>query len=451
MKRHVVLSAALVLAPMSSSWAAQLNAPAALPGAANPAALAGGNNVTVSNKCCSIWDFLGVNQVGKFLNNNLFQTRLGQAVATALGPVGRALGLGPALTNDVFAKEGGAMGLANKLKKEEKKVPLKVQAIRYLGTLDCNCYPEVVDALLASLDDCSEVVRYEALVALHSRCQSNARCKTRKYCKIDNGHFSHLKGLAHHKSCEGGVCLKDGCDGTECTSCECHGCQCQKKVMDKLNELLLERDENGCLKEKCEKIRALATQMIEECLSLRQPPPGVDAPATTPEGAKPRLDERPKPAAKETGARVPTARTAPVVADAAPTPSVDAPKSMWRNWFKRNSEAASMETVGAREPAAAPAERVETIVPDALGGTVIATPSTRWTGWFRPKNAGGTMIAEPIVDGAARPTSPERTSGVEHTVAKPVPAEPTGTVTDRQYVTPKSSDGRHLWGELFGY
>ena len=63
-----------------------------------------------------------------------------------------------------------AMGLANQLKKEEKKTPLKIQAIKYLATLDCQCYPEIVDGYWL-LDDCVEKVPYEALLALHHKCR----------------------------------------------------------------------------------------------------------------------------------------------------------------------------------------------------------------------------------------------------------------------------------------
>lgn len=215
-------------------------------------------NVTVTNKCCSMWDYLGVQQIGSFVDQNVVKTRLGQAVATALSPIARALGLGPSLLSDKFAKEGGVMGLAHELKKEEKKVPLKIRAIKYLGTLDCQCYPEVVDTLLVSLDDCSEKVRFEALQALEGKCGE-------KKCLL----FHH----ASRSSCT--TC--DPCNGGGCPECDCSGCMCQKKVVDRLNQLLLARDEFGCLTEKSPRIRQLATKMIEDCLIRHQPHPGVMA------------------------------------------------------------------------------------------------------------------------------------------------------------------------------
>ena len=249
MTRRILLTAALLAGPASAALAADAAAPAP------------GGDVIVTNKCCSIWDFLGVQQACDFIDQNLVK------------PVTNALRLTP-LTSDTFANEPGAMGLASKLKKEEKKAPLKVKAIRYLATLDCNCYPEVVDTLLASLDDCCEVVRYEALKALNNKCRSN--CFGCKKCRVKKSIYSK----------------KGSCD--TCKTENCCGCQCQKKVVNRLNDLLLERDETGCLKEKSVRVRELATAMIEECLSCLQPPPEMCEESAPQEQVKPRPDPLPK-------------------------------------------------------------------------------------------------------------------------------------------------------------
>lgn len=267
----VLTTTGMLLAQVPPAVPGGLPAAPGAAGLANPAgaAAAPGNQVNVSNKCCSIWDFLGVNQVGKLLSGAL-RTRLGQAITRFLSPLGRVLGLGPSILSDKFANEGGAMGLANQLKKEEAKVPLKVQAIKYLATLDCICYPEVVDALLASLDDCAEVVRYEALKALRKQCKGPENCP---------------------KHCAAG----DGCPDV------CESCQCQKKVVDRLNELLLARDPTGCLKEKSQRVRDLATQMIEECLTCRQPPPAEPRQEEQADPVPQAIPEAAPPTAKATG------------------------------------------------------------------------------------------------------------------------------------------------------
>ena len=62
--------------------------------------------------------------------------------------------------------------------------PQKIKAIRYLATLGCSgCYPDIEDALLASLDDCTESVRYEAAKAFRELSGSScATCKTKSCC-----------------------------------------------------------------------------------------------------------------------------------------------------------------------------------------------------------------------------------------------------------------------------
>ncbi|MFO0946912.1 MAG: hypothetical protein U1D30_13365 [Planctomycetota bacterium] len=391
MKRYIV--AAAILLGQATLTYAQPNVavpggvPAApgLPGAA-PAANAGapGNNVTVSNKCCSIWDFLGVNQVGKLVGG-AFKTRLGQTIAGFLSPLGRVLGLGPSLLSDKFANEGGAMGLANQLKKEEAKIPLKVQAIRYLATLDCVCYPEVVDALLASLDDCAEVVRYEALKALHKQC----------------------KGPTH--------CNKEGCAADGSCPDVCMSCQCQKKVVDRLNTLLLERDTTGCLKEKSERVRELATQMIEECLSCRQPPPAETA-------APPRTDP------------VPELKSDPV-----PTAKSSSKNSFIPTWFKWNDpEPKHLEAVPVKE-VKEKFEEVPATNADATSPypTNLAKPSAKQhTSWYRAQPATETTKTEAVVE-TVQPT-----------------AQPKVVYTTPKTKTKSSSSHaprRHLVGEIFGY
>ncbi|QDU62035.1 hypothetical protein Pan216_29010 [Planctomycetes bacterium Pan216] len=434
-----------------------------LPTYAQEQAVAGATTVNVSKKCCSIFDFLGIGQAFDFINENIFKSALGQAANRVLGPVGRALGLGPSLLSDKFANEPGAMGLAHKLKKEELKAPLKVKAIEYLGTLDCNCYPEVVDALLASLDDCTEVVRFAALKALRKQCGKK--------------HFSHLHG--HKQSCE--------CE-SECR-CDCRGCQCQRKVIERLNDLLLERDETGCLKEKSHRVRELATIMIEECLSKRQPPPGMcmDEPA---EEVKPAPEKKPTPD--------PVPKAKPDVAPKAvpDTTTTNSPSSLgsWlRSWSRASksdepaeqvTETVSHEVVQEtpaptatavthtagyrgvpREPVEAAVEtRVETRVEEPLVSEVIEeeyVPARHRRGSARPRFGKRTFgsrcracerrekLAEVETDEAA-----PRVSGEVALITAEVVAEE-GIVIEsperqaKQSGSPKSR--RHLLGEIFGY
>lgn len=351
MNRRVLLAGAIALSVPTITLAQ----PAAnlVPGAGRAAAGAdaaavppGGTAVTVTNKCCSIFDFLGVGQVGRFVDQNVLKTRLGQAVIRTTSPVGRAVGLGPSLVSDKFAKEPGALGLAAKLKMEEKKIPLKLQAIKYLATQDCLCNPEVVEALLQTLDDCAEQVRWEALKALHKKCNDcgggSEGCADGK-CNLLHGH--------KHKK-----------DQTAA------GCQCQRKVVQRLNALLLARDETGCLKEKSERIRALAQQMIEECLSCLQPPP-VEEEVPAPDVKKPSALPDPTPRA------VPDALPKAKPDTSAGLNGNEKPSRLRDWWREANSKREAMTEQAAPVPATASAATVSLPTLAAPAPIAIAKPA----------------------------------------------------------------------------
>lgn len=323
-----------MLAVLSSTALGQ--APAVPPAAAPLAP----NNVTVSNKCCSIWDFLGVAQVGGFVSNQVCKTQLFTGVNTLLSPVARALGLGPSLLSDKFAKEGGVMGLANQLKKEQMKAKLKVQAIKYLAKLDCQCYPEIVDELLNSLEDCSEEVRYAAVKALRNDCGKKHDC------------ILHCKKTNNCATC-------NPCSGNNCPECECSGCACQKKVIDKLNAHLLARDEFGCLKEKSDRIRRLMTEIIEECLVKHQPHPGVMEPPADSDEQKIKPDPDPIKSDEGNSTAARTVQPVPRAAMPMPAPHV----------VGYRGETVQPVVVGSDAKIVAPVASPETV----LGSRVIST------------------------------------------------------------------------------
>lgn len=372
--RRIILTVASLLA-VAMPLIAQPAVPGVLPSPAAPS-----QSVTVANKCCSIFDFLGVKQLGSFLDQAVMKTRLGQAVQSALSPLARAVGLGPSLLSDKFAKEGGAMGLASQLKKEEKKAPLKIQAIKYLGTLDCQCYPEVVDALLDSLEDCNEKVRYEALQALANKCKD-------KKCILSCLH--HDKKSCGTDQC--GVC--DDCTNSNCPPCDCPGCMCQKKVIDRLNALLLARDEFGCLKEKSERIRALATEMIERCLVTHQPHPGMEAaPSSDEVKPDPEPDVQPDQPAEEAKPQASRGRFdlrgmlpkffGGTAETGTTQPTVTEPASHLEPIDVNPASLPSLEshTVHYRAPSASGTSIPQAVAPAAGERVIIAPPENSWNG-----------------------------------------------------------------------
>ena len=266
MLRTVMISA-IFFAFAANSASAQIpgnlgsGASEAAPSAA-PAAAAGGNKVTITNKCCSIWDKLGIAEIGKLVGG-IFKLPIFRLMeGTVLGPLASVTGLDP---NDPTAQHGAARGAgggggpggaagaggagggappsagatAAALAAKKKAVKAEVAAIRFLANENCLCYPEIVDALIAALDDCAEPVRYAALKALRKGCGSNG-CLP---CETGN------------------------CDPR--TQFSCPNCQCQTKVLSRLSDLLLVRDVHNQYKERSRRVRQLSRAMISECLARR--------------------------------------------------------------------------------------------------------------------------------------------------------------------------------------
>ena len=66
---------------------------------------------------------------------------------------------------------GGAEAAAAKIQASEADAKARVAAVEYLGTVDCNRFPEAKKALLAALrEDPNECVRFAAARSLNSGC-----------------------------------------------------------------------------------------------------------------------------------------------------------------------------------------------------------------------------------------------------------------------------------------
>lgn len=116
-----------------------------------------------------------------------------------------------------------AVKAAAEAKAEEDKAPQKAKAIRYLASLGCGkCYPDTEDALLAALEDCTELIRYET-----------------------------VKGL------------RDSV-GDPCQCCRQNSC-CSPKLLQKLHQLAFEMNMNGCYYEPSARVRRYARLVIRGC------------------------------------------------------------------------------------------------------------------------------------------------------------------------------------------
>ncbi len=244
----------------------------ATPAAAPPTTAQAGATTVVAvappaQPCCpheTLWEFLGVKHllgcVAGLLNN----------LRNRLGSIFPGLEATPALlaiTDPSNANSSNpAVAAAAGAKADEDAAPQKIKAIRYLATLGCaGCYPGIQDALLDSLDDCTEEVRYEAAKAL--RELSGAPCST---CKT--------------KSC------------------------CSPKVLKKLDEVV-NKKEKGCYKESSARVRREARLAMQGCGGAPPATPDEgpkEGPSEGPPGAAPAADKT----ASESDGALKTARAA---------------------------------------------------------------------------------------------------------------------------------------------
>jgi hypothetical protein len=124
--------------------------------------------------------------------------------------------LSPNSSNPAVAAAAGA-------KADEAAAGQKVKALRYLGSLGCGgCYPNVEVALLAALDDCTEVVRFEAASVLADT--SRGRCRY--------------------------------CDSGRC---------CSPAVRKKLIKVATDTRDNGCFVEPSARVRRMARVALCNC------------------------------------------------------------------------------------------------------------------------------------------------------------------------------------------
>lgn len=183
----------------------------------------------------TLWNFLGIPQGANKLKDATANRRGNRPDAERTDPLRRLAdpkNLDPEMPKSVQA--------AAKIKQQEDLAPQKIKAIKYLATMGCGCYQKmgVREALLESLDDCTEDVRYEAAAALAKA--AGCRC--------------------------------DKC-GNSC---------CNAKVMNKLKELADGTDERCCQKEASERVRQAAREALNACKNK------LPAMNVTPGGVEPR-------------------------------------------------------------------------------------------------------------------------------------------------------------------
>lgn len=186
--KRISLAGALAIAGVGPKAMAQdLAVPAVPPAAAAPVAGATTVNNITTGSPQTLWNFLGISRSGHAAcKERLCNSQIGQLMNNGLAPLsGISGGLIPQFCPPVPSanqlsnlEKGLADGTASssqvqaaKIQREEAGAKARVQAVEYLGTVDCNYFKDARKALLDSLrTDTNECVRYAAARVLANGC-----------------------------------------------------------------------------------------------------------------------------------------------------------------------------------------------------------------------------------------------------------------------------------------
>jgi hypothetical protein len=177
MKRWRKYAAGLLLmAGVAPQVRAQAVVPAAPPAAAVP--VAGAPVAAPAPAPANLWSFICLTPEQKLAcKEKICNCALGQMLNNGLKPMGAFSGgiIGPFCPEvrlaDLAKPADSAEGAAARIKADEADAKARREAVRYLGTVDCNYWPEAQEALAAALrGDRNECVRLEAAYALLRGC-----------------------------------------------------------------------------------------------------------------------------------------------------------------------------------------------------------------------------------------------------------------------------------------
>jgi hypothetical protein len=183
----------------------------------------------------TLWQFLGIPQGVKKLQGAT-RNRRGNRPNREPKPPMRAIADPRNLESpDASIKKAAEVKTLEDLKMQ------KIKAVKYLASIGCGCYDAdggVTAALVASMQDCTEDVRYETIKAIS-------------------------------EATEEGACAKCG-----------EGCCCNKEILTTLAKIAYERRDDGCYLEASERVREAAREALETCCPNDSPPVVIEeAPA----------------------------------------------------------------------------------------------------------------------------------------------------------------------------
>ena len=172
----------------------------------------------------TLWHFLGIPQGARYVRDNTLNrsgNRPGLERKPPLKPIGDPKNLE---SPDASIKKAAEVKQAEDMKKQ------KIKAIKYLASIGCGCYNRdgsITDAMLKSMDDCTEEVR-----------------------------------LATVQS------ISEAAMGERCANCKQKSC-CSEELSNKLYEIAYGRDDEGCYLEPSERVRLAAAEALRTCCEGR--------------------------------------------------------------------------------------------------------------------------------------------------------------------------------------
>ncbi len=246
------LRRAIVALSLLSAVGCRAAAPAAAPAAPTmptSAAVGGANIVAIAppaQACCpkqTLPQFLGITGACEGVKGLLDRLR------NRLGAIWPGLEAKPeilALSDPAnLESDNPAVQSAAAIKAEEDAAAQKAKAIAYLASVGCaGCYPGIEEALLAALDDCTELLRFETAKAL--RATAHGPCKN---------------------------CCRSAC--------------CGPKIREKLEKLAYELDAQGCYVEPSDRVRRMARLALANCNCVPLKPGQAPEQTLPPEGPGP--------------------------------------------------------------------------------------------------------------------------------------------------------------------
>jgi len=336
----------------------------------------------------TLWSFLGIPQGYRALRDSM--NARGNRPGLERKPPMKAIA-----DPKNLASSDPAIKKAAEVKQAEDLAPQKIKAVKYLAGIGCGCYNRdgsITDALLKSLDDCTEQVRLATVWA-----------------------------------------ISEAAAGEACANCKQRSC-CSEEISNKLYEIAYERDETGCYLEPSERVRLAAAEALRTCcpggdedfIVEMGPPPvrGGEQPSVAPEtgGERPGLVPPPVPPVTPMptpAVPLPNPRPVPATPPVPPLPPAAAPRPPAPAANSNPASPSSRRTAGTQQtPSNADMAQATTKVTALPAEPQPATPH-----WMLPKVERSVYFMPP-----ARGPSPILDSPIPNSVTAAEPFRVNGSV-----------------------